>query len=159
MTQDISHTEASLALETVQQRRDDVLAELNVPWWYWPGLAAGWVGLGVLADFGPAWSSTVVTIAFGAAHASVGPRVLTGRHPSTLLSIRNDVVSHRIPALIIGFLVVMVALTVAIALVLNADGARHPATLAGAIVGALVLTAGPQLMHQLRAWARRQRTA
>jgi len=155
MTNDISHSEARLALDVVKQRQHEVLAEINVPSWYWPALAAGWAGLGVLADYGPGWASGLVTVLFGAAHATVGPRVLSGRHGSSRVSLRHDAVSHWIPAAIIGFLVVMVALTVGIALVLNADGARHPATLAGVVVAGLVLSAGPALMMQIRARAQR----
>jgi hypothetical protein len=155
MTNDISHTEASLALDVVQRRQHEVLAEIDVPQWYWPALAAGWAGLGVLADYGPGWASGVVTVLFGAAHATIGPRVLSGRHGSTRVSIRHDAVSHWIPAVIIGFLVAMVALTIGIALVLNADGARHPATVAGVVVAGLVLAAGPGLMAQIRARAQR----
>ena len=57
------------------------------------------------------------------------------------------------PKVIILFLIGMTALTVGIALLLNADGARHPATLASVVVAALVLTGGPSLMAWLRARA------
>jgi hypothetical protein len=56
---------------------------------------------------------------------------------------------------IIGFLIVMTGATVGIALLLHADGARHPATCAGAIVGLLVLTGGPSLVASLRRRAER----
>ena len=150
---DISHTEAVLALETVRARRRDVVAEIGVPSWYWPGLAAGWIGLGVLADLGPAWASTAATLLFGAAHASVASRVLSGRHPSSQVSIRGDLVSRRMPAVIIAFLLGMTALTVALALLLDADGARHPALLASAVVAGFVLTGGPGVLARLRARA------
>jgi hypothetical protein len=51
---------------------------------------------------------------------------------------------------VLGFLVAMTAATVAVALVLDADGARHPAVLASAVVAVLVLVGGPGLV----AWAR-----
>lgn len=158
MTEDISNTEASLALEAIQRRRHEVLAEIDVPAWYWPSLAAGWAGLGALADFGPAWAASVATLVFGAVHSSVAPRVLSGRHGSTRMSIRGEVVSRWTPAVILGFLVAMVMLTIAVALVLNADGARHPATLAGVVVAALVLAAGPRIMSGVRARAQRRFT-
>jgi hypothetical protein len=44
----------------------------------------------------------------------------------------------------------MTGVTVAIALLLSADGTRHPATFEGAIVGLLVLTGGPSLVASLR---------
>lgn len=72
------------------------------------------------------------------------------------MSIRGDLVSRRIPILVIGFLIVMTVATVAFALLLHADGARHPAALAGGAVGLLVLCGGPTLMGWVRHRAERQ---
>jgi branched-subunit amino acid transport protein AzlD len=155
----ISESEARLALDAVERRRQQVAAEINVPGWYWGSLAVGWVGLSVLTTYGPVWATTVATLAFGAAHSAVAPRVISGRRGSSQLSIRQDLVSKRVPALVLGFLVVMTILTVGIALVLDADGARHPAILAGVIVAALVLTGGPALMSWVRGRAVRRLAA
>jgi hypothetical protein len=153
MTAPISQSEARLAVEAIQRRRDDVVAAIDVPSWYWPGMAAGWVGLGLLADYCPPWASTAATVLFGAAHSTIAPRVLTGRHPSAGVSIRDDVVTRRAPLIIIGFLVAMVAVTVGVALLLNADGDRHPSTFASVIVAALVLAIGPRVMAHVRSLA------
>lgn len=156
MTHDISQTEASLALGAVQQRRQEVLAEIDVPRWYWPGMATGWVGLGLLADFGPPWGSAVATVVFGAVHGIVARRALTGRHASAQVSIRRDLVWHWIPAVVVAFLMAMVALTVGIALLFDADGAGHPASLAGGVVAVIVLATGPHLMRAVRRYAQRR---
>jgi hypothetical protein len=155
----IAETEARLALSSIDQRRQQVIAEIDVPSWYWFALAAGWIGLGALANYGPPWASIVGTVAFGAAHASVAPRVLSGRHGSSRLSVRSDLVSRRVPALVVGFLLLMTVLTVALALIANADGARNPALLASVVVAALVLTGGPCLMAAVRRHAERRARA
>jgi hypothetical protein len=155
MSTPISATEARFALSSIERRRQQVLAEIDVPAWYWVALAAGWVGLGVLADYGPGWATIAGTLVFGAAHSWVAPSVVTGRRGSSRLSINRDMVSRRIPLLVIGFLVVMTAATVGFALVFNADGARHPATLAGVVVAILVLVGGPALMAAVRRRAER----
>lgn len=152
----ISETEARFALSSIEWRRHQVVAEIDVPLWYWFALAGGWVVLGVLADFGPGWATIAGTLLFGAAHAVVAPRVLTGRRGSSQLSVHGNLVSGWIPMLIIGFLVVMTVATVALALLLHADGARHPATLAGVVVAALVLCGGPTLMSHVRDRAERR---
>jgi uncharacterized membrane protein YjjB (DUF3815 family) len=72
------------------------------------------------------------------------------------LSIHGDLVSRRIPLLVIGFLIVMTVATVGFALLFNADGARHPAALAGGVVALLVLCGGPTLMGWVRRRAERQ---
>jgi hypothetical protein len=71
------------------------------------------------------------------------------------LSVHGDVVSRRIPVLVIGFLIAMTILTVALALIADADGARHATLLASVVVAALVLTGGPSLMAIVRHRAER----
>lgn len=150
MTVSISESEAQFALSSIERRRQQVVAEINMPTWYWFLLAAGWVLLGVLADFGSAWATIVATLLFGAVHAGISPRVLSGRRASPQLSIRGDLVSLRLPVLVIGCLLVMTAATVGVALVLHADGARHAATWASVVVALLVLVGGPTLVSSVR---------
>jgi hypothetical protein len=150
VTTPISESEARFALGSIEQRRQQVMAEIDLPSWYWTLMATGWVGLGILADYGPAWSAVVGTVLFGAVHSTIAGRVLSGRRGSPQLSIRPELVAHRVPALVISFLLGMVAATVGIALLLNADGARHPAALGSGVVALLVLTGGPALMAMIR---------
>jgi hypothetical protein len=150
MSSEISETEARFALSSITRQRQQVIAEVALPSWYWISVAAGWVGLGVLADYGPSWSTIAGTVAFGAVHAAVAPRIVSGRHGSRLLSIHSDMVSRRVPVLVFGFLIVMTVATVAFALVAHADGARHPAVLASVVVAVLVLVGGPSLMASVR---------
>jgi hypothetical protein len=150
MPHDISETEARLALGSIEQRRREVIDEVDLPRWYWWGLAAGWIGLGILADLDHPWLTLVVTLGFGAVHASVASRILSGRHRSRQLSVRADVVDPHIPAIVIAFLLLMVAATVVFALVANADGARHPSIMSSVVVAILVLLGGPALMAAIR---------
>jgi hypothetical protein len=150
MPSDISDGEAELALSSIEHRRRQVIAEIDMPRWYWWGLAAGWIGLGILAELDHPWLTLAVTLCFGAAHAVVASHVLSGRHRSQRLSVRADVVDRHIPALVIGFLLVMVAVTVVLALVANADGARHPSIIASVVVAIVVVLCGPALMAAVR---------
>ena len=156
MNDEITEAEARLALNSIEQRRQQVIAEIDVPSWYWISLAAGWIVLGVLAQFAPAWATTAGTVVFGAVHAAVSPRVLSGRHGSPYLSVHSNLVNRRLPALVIGFLILMTAVTVALALILNADGARHAALFASVIVAVLVLLGGPRLVDIVRRRSERQ---
>jgi hypothetical protein len=138
-----------------------VLAEIDLPAWYWWGLALGWVGLGILSDLGWAWVTLAATIAFGAVNSVVAQHVLSGRHGSHRLSIRADEVSHRIPVVVFTGIVLLVGVTIAVALLLHADGARHPATIASVFVAVLIVLGGPYLMATVRrdAQAGQQRDA
>jgi hypothetical protein len=42
-------SEEARAARTVQRDRQQVIDEIDLPWWYWRGLAVGWVALGVIA--------------------------------------------------------------------------------------------------------------
>jgi hypothetical protein len=150
MNNEVTEAEARLALNSIEQRRQQVIAEIDVPPWYWISVAGGWVVLGVLTVYGPAWATVAGTVVFGAVHSAVAPRILSGRHASPHLSVRSDLVSRRVPVLVIGFLILMTVVTVAVALILNADGARHSAIWASVVVAALVLIGGPRLMDTVR---------
>lgn len=150
MDQHPSAEDARSALATVEHGRRRVVDEVALPQWYWTGLATGWVVLGVVADSGHAVLGAVATLALGAAHAAVAPRVLSGRRGSDRLQVRADVVPAHLPALVVGCLLLLVALTVAGALLLAADGAQHPTTVTSVGVALLLLLGGPRLLAVVR---------
>jgi hypothetical protein len=150
MPNDISETEARLALDSVEERRRQVLAEIDMPAWYWWGLAAGWVVLGVITDLDHPWISAVATLLFGAVHAAVAPRVLSGRHRTQHLSVRADLVNRHLPIVVLGFLIVLAGVTVALSLLAMADDARHPVTIASVVVAVALVCGGPRLVAAAR---------
>src|SRR5215471_2364068 len=99
MADRVNPAEAGHALDDVELRRRQIVAEIDIPAWYWRGLALGWVGLGLLAAFTNAWVVLVATVGFGAAHSAIATRVIDGRHRSQQLSVHADVVSRHVAAL------------------------------------------------------------
>jgi cytochrome c biogenesis protein CcdA len=99
--------------------------------------------------------TTAATLGFGAFHSSVATRAIDGRHGSRQLTVRSELVGRHTSALVIGFLLVLVAATVGIALVINAFGAPQPALIASVVVAIAVLLGGPQLMRFVRRRAAR----
>jgi hypothetical protein len=150
MENNITETEAHLALSSIEHRRNQVLAEIDVPPLYWWTVAAGWVALGVVADLHVVWATATATLVFGAVHAAIAPRFISGRHRSRQLSIRAGVVNQHIWVLVLGLLVFLAAVTVGLGFALHADGAGHAATVASLVVAALVLLGGPNLMAVVR---------
>jgi hypothetical protein len=146
----IDESEAHAALDSIAQRRHEIVTEIDVPTWYWSGMAAGWIALGVVADLASPWASTVATVLFGAAHASIAGHVLSGRRASPKVAVHRDIADRRIPFLIIGLLCAMVVVTVAVGVLLHADGARHPSTWATVMVALLLIVTGPTLMDAVR---------
>jgi hypothetical protein len=141
---------ARLALQDVADRRRQIAEEIRVPVAYWWGVALGWVAIGLITDTGNAVVSSVATLVFGAVHASVAPRVLDGRHGSRRLSVRADVAGRRLAAILLGCLVLLGVVTVALALAAQADGARHPVTIASVVVAVTILGGGPLLVSRIR---------
>jgi hypothetical protein len=84
--------------------------------------------------------------------------VLSGRRRSRQLSVRSELAGTQIPALVIGFLVGLVGVTVAGGNLVDADGAGHPATIASVIAAVAVACGGPELMAAVRRRALRNVT-
>ncbi|HEY3088633.1 MAG TPA: hypothetical protein VGJ59_11280 [Jatrophihabitantaceae bacterium] len=142
--------EARAALEVVERGRLRVIEQIDVPGWYWWGLALGWIGLGVITDLAHPWITAAATLAFGAIHSAIAPRVIDGRRRSPQLSVRSDVVGRRLPQLVLGGLLLLAGVTVAGSLALAADGAGHPVTIASVVVAFVIALGGPQLLAVVR---------
>jgi hypothetical protein len=155
MERHVPPLEAHGALETIERSRLRVIDEIDMPRWYWCSLALGWIALGFVNDLGQQWITLGATLAFGAAHAAVASRVLSGRHRTPDLSVRVDVAGRQVPRLVIGALLLLVGLTVAGSLAASADGARHPTTVASIVVAVIVLLGGPRLLAVVRRKAAR----
>jgi hypothetical protein len=150
MTNAIGASDARSALTTVEYSREQVIAEIGMPRWYWLGLAAGWIGMGVVTDLGPGWLALAAAPVFGAVHAATAHKVLSGRRRSPRVSVREELAGTHIPALVIGFLLGLVGVTIAAGVLVDADGARHPGTIAGVIAAVAVVCGGPELMAAVR---------
>lgn len=160
MTNYPSEAEARVALHGVEGARQRVIEQIGMPWWYWWGLAVAWVGFGVLSDFAsPWWITLPLLLAFGAAHSYVSSRLLAGRQRTSGVRVRADVAGPRTPLLVFGWLVALVGVTVVAALLVNADGAEHPGTIASVFVAALILLGGPRVMAKIRSDAARRAAA
>jgi hypothetical protein len=146
-----TEAEARLALESVRSGRQQVIDEIGMPWWYWWGLAACWVVLGLLANFhAPWWVVSLATVLVGAGHTTVSHRVQAGRQRTGGVRVGDDVAGERGMALVIGFLLALVGVTIAVAVGLSADGAGHPSIWASGFAAVLVVLGGPRVMNAVR---------
>ena len=150
MSNKISDADARLALHSIEDQQRQVIAHIDMPRWYWWGVAVGWVALGVISDVANPWAAFVATLAFGAGHSVVAQHVLSGRHGSRHLSIHPSVVGRLVPLLMLGYLVVLTIVTVGLALLFDADGADHPGSIASCFAAIAVLLGGPNLMAVVR---------
>ena len=151
----VTPQEARAALDTVDRDRLRVIDEIELPRWYWWGLALGWVALGFITDLKHTWISAAATLAFGALHATVAPRVASGRHRTQRLSVSAELAGRHTFLLVIGGLIALACLTIAGSLAASADGARHPVTIASMFVAVMIVLGGPLLLASVRRRAAR----
>jgi hypothetical protein len=152
MEQPLTPQQARAALETVDRSRLRVIQEIDLPRWYWWGLALGWIVLGFVTDLQHPWLTAAAMFAFGAIHSSIAGRATSGRHRTHRLSVRADVAGRQTTWIVIGGLIGLAGVTIGVAVAVAADGARQPVTIASVFVALLILLGGPQLL----AWVRRR---
>jgi len=152
--ENIAPEDASAALAAVGHARAQVAEEVGLPRWYWWGLAGGWIFVGLAGAMGPGWLPLAATLAFGAAHSTVATRLLSGQQRTPGLRVSADVAGAKIPVVVIGMLLGLVALTIAVAMALDADGAGHAQMGAAVFVAVVVGLGGPEILRLLRRWAR-----
>lgn len=150
MTKDVSEDDARQALRTVDEERRRVIDEIDMPRWYWWGLAIAWVLLGLATDLGNVWVTSGATLLFGAVHAAVAQHLYSGRHRSSRLSLRASTVGRRIPVILFGWLFALTAASVAVGFAVDVDGAEHASTIAACFAAVAILCGGPTLMASIR---------
>ncbi|WP_328663115.1 hypothetical protein [Nocardia salmonicida] len=148
--ENVAPDQARAALEAVERARSRVAEEVGLPRAYWWAMAAGWVMLGMIGDLGPAWLITAATVSFGAGHAFVASRLLSGRRRTDQVHVSAAVAGRRTPFVVVGMLFALVALTIAVAMVLDSDGDRNPGIWAAVLVAAIIGFGGPDVLRVLR---------
>jgi hypothetical protein len=154
MSNSLTDAEARLALHEVERGRQRVIDQIGMPRWYWWGLAACWVALGVLNDVANAWVVAAATLAFGAVHSAISQRLLGGRRRTSGVKVRAEVAGKRASLIVFAFLIALAGVTVAAGFAAYADGAEHPGTIASVLVAVMILLGGPRVMAAIRARAR-----
>jgi hypothetical protein len=140
--------EAARALAEIQLRQRQVIDLATLPGWYWWTVGALMVVLAAGVDAG---NRGVLAVALGVfllgLLGSTG-WVVGGAYRRAPL--RNDLLDPRGVLAILGFVAVIVAVTLGIAFTLRATGVSHPATLACLVGGVMMGAGGPPLMRLLR---------
>jgi hypothetical protein len=151
----VTANEARAALDSVERGRRQVIDQIDLPYWYWFGLALGWIALGFITDLKHPWLTTAGTLLFGAVHSIVAPRVVDGRHRSRQVSVSRELAGRQTARIVLGGIVACALLTIAGALAVGADGANHPVTITSVFVAVIIVLGGPQLLAAVRRRAAR----
>jgi hypothetical protein len=140
--------DASAALASIQTRQAQVIRAFQIPVWYWWAVAAGMVIIGAAADTRrPVVLGIVIPIAaLALAGLTVAMILGTGRG-ARLKS--DELLGGRGAVLIVGFVWLIIAITLGLGFGLKAASVPEPATISTAVGGLLLALTGPSLTHRL----------
>ncbi|MFE9390113.1 hypothetical protein [Streptomyces sp. NPDC006784] len=146
--------QADEAMAVVDRAQRQVAAEVGLPRIYWWGMAAGWLALGLIDQFGPAWLTVVATVGFGMGHSAFAARLLSGRRRTGRLQVSAAVAGRRVPFVVVGMLLGLVGVTILASMALKADGTGHPAVWSAALTALVTGFGGPEILRTLLRWTR-----
>ena len=141
--------EAAGALAEIRQRQERVIDAVLVPGWYWWVIAAGMVAIGAAVDTRRhAVLATLLPIAIVIIVVLTVAMILGGYRRVQVHG--NELLGNRGAVAIVGFVWLIIGLTLGVAFALRAAGTQLPATIATAIGGLVMIGSGPLLMRRLR---------
>jgi uncharacterized membrane protein len=140
--------DAARELEEIQRRRAGVVDAVLVPRWYWWMVGLLLVPLGAAADSHHRLVTAVVAVVVALVIAAVSVWMITGVyrgariHPATLGAAGS--------LYIVGFISVVVGVSLVFAFSWQAAGYAYPGTLGTIIAAAMLIVGGPILMSRIR---------
>jgi FtsH-binding integral membrane protein len=141
--------DAATALAEIGRRQQQVIDSATVPTWYWWVVATVMVAIGAAVD-----SRSHLVLAVTIPCAVVVLVALTGAMifgvPGRARVVGNELLSSRGALAIVGYVWLIVGLTLGVGFALRAAGAPAPATIATALGGAAMVATGPFLSRWLR---------
>jgi hypothetical protein len=148
MPEDLRPDEAARALTEIMQRQEQVIKLAIIPTWYWWTIAGLMVGFSAAID-----SHRRLAVGIGTSLFVIGVLAATGRVVIRGLrraQPRNELLGPTGILTILGFVAVVLAVSLPTAFALQAAGVRYPATLGVLVGGILMIVGGPLLTRFLQ---------
>jgi hypothetical protein len=149
MSGQVQPEEAANALAEIRQRQEQVINAVLVPNWYWWAVAAAMVAIGGAVDSRHAAVLAVVIPIAAAFIAILTGAMIFGAYRRAQVR-GSELLRGRGAVAIVGFVWLVVALTLGIGFALRAAGTQLPSTIATVIGGVAIAAGGPFLMRSLR---------
>jgi hypothetical protein len=141
--------EAAAALAEVQRRQRQLIDSAAIPLWYWSVVAAAMIAIGAAVDTKRAAVLAVVIPCAVVVLVALTSAMIFGL-PGRARVRGNELLGPRGALAIVGFVWLILGLTLGIGFALRAVGSPAPATIATAIGGVAMIAAGPFLSRWLR---------
>ena len=156
MVDPIGQHDASAELARVRAAQDAVISRAIVPPWYWWAVALLSVALGVIVDTGVPVAVAVGAVLFAVVVAGLTAWAILG---GGRVQVSRELLGGDGALRIIGFVGVVVGVSLAVGFALRAGGAPDPATIATLVTAVGLVVGGPWLMRGLRQSMLRHREA
>jgi hypothetical protein len=153
--ENVSADEAARALEEINHRTDQVIEKTLVPDWFWWAVAGLNVGLTAAVE-----SERPLVIGIGTAVFVLGITAVTGLTVLNALryaQVRNNLLGPSGAVAIVGFVALVLAITLPAAFVLDAADVPYSTVLATTLGGVVMVIGGPVLMRYVRKTMRNHR--
>jgi hypothetical protein len=147
MDEQVRPDEAARALDEIRHRQAQVIDVATIPNWYWWTIGALMVVLAAGVDSRRPLAIGVCVVVFVATLLVATLRVVSGALRAQL---RNDLIGARGVFTILGFVGVVVGISLAVGFSLRAAGIGYAATFGNAAGAILLVTGGPVLTRALR---------
>jgi len=141
--------EAASVLAGIRQQQEQVINAVLVPAWYWWAVAAGMVAIGAATDTHRAVVLAVIIPIVAVIIAALTFGMIFGTYRRAQVR-SSEMLGDRGALIIVGFVWLVVGLTLGLGFGLRAAGTPVPATIATVIGGAVLAVGGPALMRRLR---------
>lgn len=148
MTDQPGPEEAARALSEIGQRQEQVIRLAIIPNWYWWAIGVLMVVLAAAVD-----SRQAIVLGIGTAVFVGGVLASTGRvvyHGVRSAQLRNDLLGARGVLAILGFVAIIVCVSLAVAFILKALKVSYPATIGVTVSALMLVVGGPLLMRYLK---------
>jgi hypothetical protein len=140
--------EAARALTEIGQRQEQVIRLAIIPNWYWWAIAVLMVAFAAVVD-----TRRGLVIGIGTAVFVAGVLTTTGRVVFRAVHSaqpRNDLLGPGGVVAILGFVAVIVGVSLAVAFTLKASGVSYAATIGVSVAAVMLVVGGPMLMRYLQ---------
>ena len=140
--------EAARALTEIGQRQEQVIRLAVIPNWYWWAIAVLMVAFAAAVDTRQGLVVGIGSAVFVAGVLTttgwVVVRAVHGAQP------RHDLLGPGGVVAILGFVAVIVGVSLAVAFILKASGVSYAATIGVSVTAVLLVVGGPMLMRHLQ---------
>ncbi|MFF5969819.1 hypothetical protein ACFY64_40285 [Streptomyces collinus] len=142
MTDQVHPEEAARALSEIDQRQEQVIGMAGLPHWFWGAIAFLMVAFAAAVD---TWQGGLVQ---GIATVLFVAGVLTTVGLVAFRSVRsaqprNNLLGPRVVVADLAFAAVIVGVSLAATLILNASGVPYAATIGASVTAVILLAGGP----------------